>query len=54
VACIAQTDPTAYFNSLDMTPIPASVPEPGTVGLAAAGLLAGIFALRRRRNANVG
>jgi PEP-CTERM motif len=49
VNCIEPTDPTAYFNSLTLTPQTATVPEPGTLGLMAAGLLAA-FAVRGRIN----
>jgi len=50
VACIqAIPDPTGYFNSLTLTP-QSTTPEPGTLGLMAAGLLAA-FAVRKKLNA---
>jgi hypothetical protein len=47
VVCIEPSDPTAFFNSLTLTPQSATVPEPGTMGLMAAGVLAA-FVVRGR------
>jgi len=51
VSCIQQTDPTAQFLSLDITPgTPGTspVPEPGTVGLLSVVSGVMLMALRRR------
>jgi hypothetical protein len=51
-ACILTPDPTAQFNSLDLTPTvgTTTTPEPGAFGMMAAGLLCGAVALRRKRD----
>lgn len=50
VACIVPGDPTGYFESLTLTPLTTqSTPEPGTMGLMAAGLLTAMAARRRMR-----
>jgi hypothetical protein len=49
VACIEPTDPSPYFNSLNLTP-QTNTPEPGTLGLMAAGLLTACIVRRRKKN----
>lgn len=53
VACIAVPDPTAYFNGLTLSP-QGTVPEPGTLGLMAVGLLATFAAHRRIKKVTAG
>jgi hypothetical protein len=50
--CIAPTGQSAYLNSVALAPV-TFTPEPGTLGMMAAGLLAAFAVRRRTRNVPV-